>query len=370
MSLTSTDVLFTEPHKVALRERQLNELKDGEFLVETLYSAISAGTELTFFNGTNPKTSEGWDLNLRLFRGDIEPDAGEIYPMLKGYMQSGVVVESKNERAPVGLKIGAMYGHASRAILSDKDFWVALPEELDPVLGAWVAHMGPICMNGLLYAADEVQRTPVETLVGTLKGQRVIIFGAGMVGLICGMIATWAGAEEVAIVDGIAERLETATKLGLHTFKAHPGLPIEVKEHWTRDDAMDTGADIALQCTGSDFLLAQALSCLREQGTVIDLGFYQQGANEVLLGKDFHHNRLRHICAQIGAIPRHQQANWNKQRLAAETIDFLLGHSDDFKQNLITHTMPFSAAQEAFDRLSNRDPDVLQVVLQPEKTNE
>ena len=36
-----------------------------------------------------------------------------------------------------------------------RDRIVPLPPDLDPLLGIYVAHMGPICANGLLHAAVE-----------------------------------------------------------------------------------------------------------------------------------------------------------------------------------------------------------------------
>ena len=36
-----------------------------------------------------------------------------------------------------------------------RDRIVPVPPDLDPLLGIYVAHMGPICANGLLHAAVE-----------------------------------------------------------------------------------------------------------------------------------------------------------------------------------------------------------------------
>jgi len=364
---TITAVVMDAIGSHALLEEPVEELKDGEYFVKTLYSGISAGTELTFFQGTNPKGVEGWDQERRLFRGDMEPDNEDVFPKHEGYMEVGTVVASKNANVKVGTNVAMLYHHQDGYVAGDADFCVQLPDDFDPILGIWVAKMGPISMNGILYAADEVQRSVVSQIEGSLKDQKVIVFGAGMIGLLCGVFAKWAGAREVVIVDGIEERLALAEKLGLVPFKAHPAMAIDIKDRWAETEAMDSGADIALQCTGSDFLLAQAFSCLREQGTVIDLGFYQQGTNQVFLGKEFHHNRLRHVCAQIGALPRHQQSAWDKPRLSQETINFLQMHGETLKEHLITHVVPFEETQVMFERLAERDPEVLQVVLQPSK---
>ena len=41
---------------------------------------------------------------------------------------------------------------------------VPLPDDLDPLLGIYVAHMGPICANGLLHAAADLYGTDVRSL--------------------------------------------------------------------------------------------------------------------------------------------------------------------------------------------------------------
>jgi threonine dehydrogenase-like Zn-dependent dehydrogenase len=260
-----------------------------------------------------------------------------------------------------------MYHHKSGHIAGKDEFVVVLPDGFDPLLGIWVSKMGPICMNGILYAADDTTRMTVQSLKDCLAGQRVAVFGAGMIGLLTGLFAKWAGASEVVIVDSIAERLDTAAKLGLTPLVASVRVPEDIKEKWVAEDAMNTGADIVFQCTGSNYLLQQAFESLREQGVVIDLGFYQQGANHVMFGKEFHHNRLRHICAQIGALPRHQQKDWTKLRLSEETIAFMQEHGPLLKEHLVTHVVPLSKGQEIFDALAARDPSMLQVVLTPEK---
>lgn len=360
-----TAVVMESVGTMALLDEETRPLEDGEFFVKTLYSGISAGTELTFFMGTNPKASEGWDAQRHIFRGDLEPDVEDVFPKHEGYMEVGEVIASRNSNYKVGDKVAGLYHHQSGYIANDKDFLIPLPGDFDAILGIWVAKMGPISMNGILHAADEILRKPIDTIEGTLEGQRIVVFGAGMIGLLCGVFAKWAGARDVVIVDGIQERLDVAEKLGLSPLKANPSMAIELKDRWMTDDPNTTGADIAIQCTGSDYLLSEAFKSLRAHGTVIDLGFYQQGTNQVFLGKEFHHNRLRHVCAQIGGMPLAQQAEWNRKRLSQETISFLQKHGQALKENLITHVMPFDKAQEVFERLAARDPEMIQVVLEP-----
>ena len=51
------------------------------------------------------------------------------------------------------------YGHRTGYAADPlRDRFVALPADLDPLLGIYVAHMGPICANGLLHAAADAAR--------------------------------------------------------------------------------------------------------------------------------------------------------------------------------------------------------------------
>lgn len=362
----STRLLIAEPGKMAVQAAPLRDLGPGEFLAETLYSGVSAGTELTFFNGTNPKAHELFDPDLRVFRPARNGEhLTDEYPVLQGGLEVGRVVASQSTKVPTGTLISGVYGHQSAHILHEADYYIVLPDNLDPVLGIFVAKMGPICANGTLFAADDLQRERLVTLRGGLAGQRVLVYGAGIVGLLSGLLAKWAGASDVVIVDGIQERLDAATKLGLTPLKAAADLPGGLKQRWTSDNPLNRGADYVFQCTGSDQLLSQAFEVLREQGTVIDLGFYQSGAANVHLGREFHHNNLRHICAQIGTQPRHQQPRWNRRALAMETIQFLQEYGPGIREHVITHLVGFDQAQSVYDRMQQRDPALLQVVLQP-----
>jgi hypothetical protein len=98
---------------------------------------------------------------------------------------------------------------------------------------------------------------------------------------------------------------------------------------------------------------------------VIDLGFYQNGAPQVRFGEAFHHNGLRHVCAQIRRVPRRLAATWNRQRLAQETIAFLQDRGAAVREHLITHVASFGEAQAVYDALDAGEPGLIQAVLRP-----
>jgi threonine dehydrogenase-like Zn-dependent dehydrogenase len=350
------------PGEPAFFDLELPEPADGQFAVRTVYSGVSAGTELTFLKGTNPSLHAAWDAELGVFRRDA-PAAG--YPVERmGYMQVGRVTASRAPEAPEGALVAMTYGHRDAHVAdAAAERFVLLPDGLDPILGIYVAHMGPICANGLLHAAAELARQDVRRLGDGVEGLTVLVHGAGVVGLLTALLAAHHGAAEVAVVDRSPERLAAAAGLGLWAVDESASQPWRaIKARW-RHAAGDRGADVAFQCRGQDAALAEALRCLRPQGTVVDLAFYPGGAPELRLGEEFHHNGLGIRCAQIGRVPRGLAHVWDRERLSRETIGLLQARGPDVREHVITDVVPFEQAPELLTAVAERRRHVIQAVL-------
>jgi threonine dehydrogenase-like Zn-dependent dehydrogenase len=337
-------------------------LPDGSFRVDTVASGVSAGTELSFVKGTNPALTRVWDADLGLFQSET---ASPQYPVTKlGYMQVGRVVASRTPQVAVGQTVAATYGHATGHDLDPvHERYVVLPPDLDPLLGVYVAHMGPICANGLLHAAADVLGAGVTDLAAGVRGRRVLVTGAGVVGLLTAVFAQHLGAAEVAVADPTPARLAAATALAVTAVDTQAtDLGVWAKQRW-RHGPGDRGADVVFQCRGQATVLHDALRALRPQGTVVDLAFYPGGAAAVRLGEEFHHNGLRLVCAQIGRVPRGLAHVWDRERLSAATLDLLAARGPDLRAHLVTDVVPLAAAPALFADLAARRRQVLQAVL-------
>ncbi|WP_328417038.1 zinc-binding alcohol dehydrogenase [Micromonospora sp. NBC_00389] len=355
-------VVVAGPGRVELVEQDAAPLRPGTFRVETLFSGVSAGTELSYVKGTNPYLNVTWNADLGLFQPG---DASTPYPVTRlGYMQVGRVVESATPAVAVGT-VGAMtYGHRT-GWLADPvaERFVALPDDLDPLLGIYVAHMGPICANGLLHAAADLHGADVRSLGDGVRGRRVAVVGAGVVALLTALLARRHGAASVVVLDPTPQRRQVAEALGLETLDPDADDPATVlKTRWGHT-AGDRGADVVFQCRGQAWALQLALRLLRPQGTVIDLAFYQGGADAVRLGEEFHHNGLSLRCAQIGRVPRGLAPTWDRERLSAETIDLLRAYGDVIRKHLVSAVVPFDEAPTLLTDLAERRRQELQVVL-------
>jgi threonine dehydrogenase-like Zn-dependent dehydrogenase len=360
---TERSMVVEGPGRVVVRDEPSAPVPAGRFRVTTVFSGVSAGTELSYVKGTNPFLSERWDPDLGLFVPG-EPNAG--YPVTRlGYMEVGTVAESRTPVVPVGRTVAMTYGHRTGYTgdpISDRV--IPLPEDLHPLLGIYVAHMGPICANGLLHAAAELYGPDVRSLGDGVRGRRVVVVGAGVVGLLTALLARRHDAASVVVLDPTPGRRAVAGALGLESIDPEePNDPAaSLKARW-RHAPGDRGADVVFQCRGQPAALHLALRVARPQAAVIDLAFYQGGAAELRLGAEFHHNGLTVRCAQIGRVPRGLAHSWDRERLSAEMIGLLRADGTAIREHLITAVVPFADAPELFADLAAGRRHELQAVL-------
>lgn len=331
----------------------------GEIRLDTCFTGLSAGTELTFLKNTNPYLFASWDADAGVFR-DGTPAMG--YPVqFLGYMEVGRVIDSKSPDFRNGDLVAGTWGHKTgHRVNPASDLVLPMPEGLDPMLGIFVAQMGPIAANGILHA-DAVAHGRAEAAFGAgVRDRRVLVWGGGTVGLLTALFARRAGAAEVVLAEPSPFRRNVAQQLGLD---AEPE-----EAAWQRAKSWGSvgshGADLVFQTRAHSGSLHLALRALRPQGTVIDLAFYQGGLGDTRLGEEFHHNGLGLIAAQIGRVPPGLSGVWTRRRLSEETLSLLARDGAAIRAQMITHVVPFDEGADFLTHLVNDRPDFLQVVFE------
>lgn len=317
-------------------------LVDGAVRVRTVRSAISPGTEMTFYgrDASNVYLHKRWNEELRLF----EPTEPSIqYPIPFGYRAAGEVVESRVPDLLPGTRLYGNWRHTEFTTLPAEQAQAQiLPDELTWDDAVDIAQMGPICVNAVAFGEGED------------RSGHAVVFGAGPVGLITAQVAV-AGGANVVVVDRISSRLDTASDLGLDVLEAVEGVDVAatLKRRWGSE-----GIAVAWECSGSTLALHEAIRVVRRQGLVVAVGFYQGEGRGLLLGDEFHHNGVRVVCGQIGNI--HQSTQW--PQLRTRTIE--LARTGQVRLGALPRlTLPVEQVAEAFDALT-RPADVLQVVLE------
>jgi 2-desacetyl-2-hydroxyethyl bacteriochlorophyllide A dehydrogenase len=336
-------VSFNGPRDVSLVEYDAPPLTADGVRIATWYSGISAGTELTAYRGTNPYLTGTWDADLRLFRPG-EPTFD--YPVVGwGYSEMGEVLEVGPDVTGVepGQLVYGIWGHRSEVVVpAAAVVGRTLSHEVDPVRGTF-ARVGAIALNAVI-AAD------------LRLGDRVAIFGQGVIGLLATRLAVLSGAEVVA-VDGFDQRLAVARDLGATTVLRASGAGAAVREL-----TAGRGTDAAIEISGSDRALHEAIRSVVVEGTVVASGFYQGGAAHLRLGEEFHHNRVRVVASQISGTPLALGPRWDQPRLVRAFMEQVAAGRVDVGR-LVTDVVDAADVASAFAKLDEGDPETLQVLL-------
>ena len=231
-------VRFAGPRQVDLHEYPDPPLAATEVRLRTLYSGISAGTELTAYRGSNPHFDKRWDERRRLFVGDAVTIE---YPVEGwGYEEVGEVVEV-GAAVPwsLGDVVWGAWGHRSTSVMAEAEAADRLlAREVDPMLGIF-SLIGAIALNVVLDADIHV-------------GDWVAVFGQGPPGLIATQLARLNGGTVIA-VDALLSRLELARSVGAdHVLNTTAGPAAEEIKALTEG----RGADVSTihgsyrRCTG------------------------------------------------------------------------------------------------------------------------
>jgi 2-desacetyl-2-hydroxyethyl bacteriochlorophyllide A dehydrogenase len=283
-----------------IREEPLAPPTPDQVLVETIYSAISRGTERLVFEGRVPQ-SERERMRAPHQEGSFP------FPVKYGYLNVGRVIEGARDL--VEKIVFCLYPHQTHFVAAASDV-VVLPEGVDPARAVLAGNL-ETAINGLWDG-------------GVKAGDRVTVVGAGVVGSLVAYIAARIPGCEVELVDVLAERAAVATAFGA-TF-ATP-------------ERARADRDLVFHASGNPAGLSTAISIAGSEATVVELSWYGDRACEVPLGGAFHSRRLTLRASQVGGVPASQRARWTSRRrlelalslLTDPTLDVLFDGESPFE---------------------------------------
>ena len=338
-------VRFPAPGKAEVVVLEDPEPGPGEVLLETIYSGISAGTELTAYRGSNPYLAKQWDAERRLF---VPGNSSLAYPVDGwGYEEVGRVVAVGSDRNTdlVGHSVWGAWGHRSLAVRSAEYARARLlPRDSEPIAAVF-AKIGAIAMNAVLDADIHV-------------GETVVVFGAGVPGQIVAQLSRLNGAC-VTVVDPLASRRSLADRLGAAATLDPRSDDVAAV---VRAATGNRGADVVIEMSGSYEALSEAIRTVGYSSRVVASGFFQGPATALRLGEEFHHNRVSIVGSQIYGVAPHLQHRWDELRMSRTVLT--LEDAGDLKlTELVSHVVPDSDAPAAFELLDSAPRDALQIVL-------
>ena len=287
MAIQAKTVMFTGPRQLEVQYRSLPDPTDDQVVVRTLYSGVSAGTEMNVFRGLAPQWHTRRDPATGLFADDDGPDWS--YPMAYGYAAVGRIetigtAVPRTANLSVGDLVFTYTPHCSVSVVPWGDL-VVLPTSADPRLGVFIANLNT-ALNGTLDARASL-------------GDVVVVSGLGVIGLIVVQLLRRNGVASIVGVDPIEQRRLLAKHFGADVvLSPNDG---GVADH-VRALTDNRGADIVIEVSGAASALNEAIRTVGYNGRVIVMSWYGANLDSLSLAAEFHHNRPRLISSQVGAI--------------------------------------------------------------------
>lgn len=355
--------------EMELAELPCPQVGRGQILVQTRASLISAGTErmLVEFSQANllqkarqqpDKVKQVLD---KMKTDGLMPTLEAVFrkldePLPLGYCSAGIVlaVGAGVQDIQVGDRVATNGPHAEIACVP-RNLCAKIPEGVSDAHAAFTV-LGSIALQGVRLAQPTL-------------GERFVVFGLGLLGLLTTQLLRASGCEVLA-VDLSTERLQLAESFGARTVNLGAGGdPIAAAEAWTSGTGVD--GVIVTASAKTDAIMHQAAESCRKRGRIILVGVV--GLN--LRRDDFFKKEITFQVSCSYGPGRYDEAyeqggqdypigfvRWTEQR----NFEAILGTIASGALQLdpiITDRIAFDDALSAYEKVQN-DPNTLGVVLE------
>jgi len=334
-------LLFNRPLSVEVREGPLPKPAPDQVQVATRLSAISAGTELLVFRGLFPEEM-AVDASIGSLSGRF------TYPLAYGYSCVGEVTAAGAGVDPywIGRRVFAFHPHDSHFVVS--------PEQLLPL----PAEVG--LEDGVFLAAME---TAVNLVMDgrPVIGERVMVWGLGVVGLLTTAVLGRFPLALLAGVDPVERRRQAALDLGAHLVSTgmEPDGDGAVAESFSRTPG-DGKADLIFELSGNPQALNAALRWSGFHSRIVIGSWYGAKSTPIDLGGRYHRDRVAITSSQVSTLAPRFTGRWSKARRFHTAWQMVRTIRPS---TLITHRFDIREAQSAYDLLADDLRDGLQAVL-------
>ncbi len=320
-------IYFDAPYQVSVQEEEIPALAAAQALVRTTLSAISAGTEMLFYRGQFPQ-----EMAVDASIDALEEQSG--YPMKYGYCAVGSVEElgENVDKNLLGKRVFSFQPHQSHFV-ADANALFEIPENLSDEDAVFLPNM-ETAVNLVMDAKPVI-------------GERVIVFGQGIVGLLTASLLRQFPLKRLVVVDPVPLRRQAALALG-------------VDAAFAPDELTENDFDLALELSGVPNALNAAIGVVDFAGRVVVGSWYGQKPVSLNLGGRFHRERIQLISSQVSTIAPQFGGRWDKARRFGVVLE-MLGRVKP--SQWISSRIPFGAADQAYVTLDARPQDVLQVIL-------
>jgi 2-desacetyl-2-hydroxyethyl bacteriochlorophyllide A dehydrogenase len=327
---------------VEVRDESLPVPGADDVLVETICSAISAGTEMLVYQGRFPRGVET-DSIIPGMRGDFN------YPLAYGYASVGVVREagSRVDRLMQDQFVFAFQPHASHFVTPANSLF-PIPDSLSPQTACFLPNMET--------AVNLVQDG------APILGERVLVLGQGIIGLLTGSLLKEFPLDALVTVDQFDLRCKMSQAENQASIVSLCKT-LDCSSSEFREQAraiLGPGADLTYELSGNPSALNDAIALTRFSGRIVVGSWYGEKPVEVDLGGTFHRSRLKLVSSQVSTISPELDGRWDKSL----RFDVAWKALERIKpEKWITHRFPIDQAVEAYHLLDENPQEAMQVLF-------
>lgn len=329
---------FIEPGQVRITDSPAPLPSVGQVLVQTDYSAISPGTEMLVYRGQ-------WPPGVRL-DSTIKALAKDFtYPLSYGYSAVGRVIALGEAISDdwLGRRVFAFQPHQN-LFCAELGTLEPIPDDVDEETALFLPSM----------------ETAVNLLLDgrPLIGERVLVFGQGIVGLLSTALLTRFPLARLVTIDAYPKRRDASRGLGAAE-SYDPDDP-EVSRALGGVAGQGGEADLIFELSGNPAALSAALSLIRFSGRVVIGSWYGTKKVDLDLGSFFHRGRVSLISSQVSSLAPELSGRWHKHRrlqLAWEMLRQIR------PSGFITHRFSLAEAARAYALLDRSPQQTIQVIF-------
>jgi 2-desacetyl-2-hydroxyethyl bacteriochlorophyllide A dehydrogenase len=330
MTSKARSLYFTAPKQIEIREMELPSLRKDEVLVETICSAISAGTEMLVYRGQFPHLADSRDA--------VSNDLS--YPLRYGYACVGKVIEIGEmvNREWLNKLVFAFQPHSSHFIAKPESL-LSIPESLSPETACFLPNMET--------AVNLVQDG------APILGERVLVLGQGIIGLLTASLLNEFPLENLVTADRFELRRK-ALEIAGQKSKTKSLAPDELRA------SIIDAFDLTFELSGSPSALNDAIELTAFSGRIVLGSWYGQKRAEINLGGTFHHSRIKLISSQVSTISPELSGRWDKSRRFDVTWKAL---ERIRPEKWITHRFPIEDAEKVYRLLDENPQEAIQIIF-------
>ena len=323
-------------------ERPVKEPADNELIIKIISSAI-CGSDMHIFSGRHPSVPLPVTIGHE-FSGDVAVTGRAVTRFKEG---DRVTVEPCIVCGRCDACLHGNYGYCEQISFTYRNgdgamaHYISVREPYVYHLPGHLSYNAGALIEPMSVATHAVRRADIRL------GEKVVVIGAGAIGILVAALCKQSGAAEIIACDYSASRLAAAREFGA-TVTVNPGDGGNLEETITEITG-GTGMDKSFECVGRESTFIQAMTSIRRNGLATIVGIFEEPNITI--------NAMRFITHEI-RMQGSQGYCWDFPIALkmSERIDL---------EKLITHVFPLDNLQKAMETCFDPGAQSIKIILKP-----